>query len=160
MGYHFPSSTSSQFDDFLSNFEKLFDGVQIFEPGFTVILGDFNAQSKLWWSGDSTTIEGTRLDSLVSTHGFHQLISEPTHILLNLLSSLDLIFTDQPRLVVDSGIHPTLHENCRHQITYCKLNLRILYPPPYVRLGWDFKRADANVITAAINKIDWKFVFM
>ena len=97
-----------------------------------VILGDFNARSKSWWSGDSTTIESPRLVSLVSTHGFHQLIFETTHILQNLLSYIDLIFTDQPSLVDDSHVHPTLHENCHHQITYCEVNLiKIVYPLPY-----------------------------
>ena len=62
VSYCSPSQTTSQFDDFLSNFEKLFDDVQIFQPAFTVILGDFSALSKSWWSVDSTTIEGTRLD--------------------------------------------------------------------------------------------------
>ena len=159
VSYRSPSQTISQFDDFLSSFEKLFDDVQILQPAFTVILGDFNARSKSWWSGDSTTMEGTRLDSLVSTHGFHQLISEPTHILRNSLSCIDLIFTDQPSLVVDSGVHPTLHENCHHQITYCKLNLNIVYPPPYERLVWDFKRANVNAVTTAINQVEWKFLF-
>ena len=82
--------------------------------------------SKPCWSGDSTTIESTRLDFLVLIHGFHQLISELTHIILpNSLSCIDLIFTDQPNFVVGSGVHSTLHENCHHQITYCKLNLRL-----------------------------------
>ena len=94
VSYHSPCQTTSQFDDFLSSFEKLFDNVQIFQATVTVILGDFNALSKSWWSGDSTTMEGTRLDSLVSTHKFHQLISETTHILRNSLSCIDLIFTD------------------------------------------------------------------
>ena len=84
------------------------------------------------------TMEGTRLDSLVSTDGFHQLISEPTHILQNLLSCIDLIFTDQPSLVDDIG--------CHHQITYCKLNLKIVYPPPYECLVWHFNSADVNAI--------------
>ena len=84
-------------------------------------------------------MEGTRLDFLVSSHGFHQLISEPTHVLRNLLSCIELIFTDQPSLVVHSGVHPTLHENCHHQITYCKLNLKIVYPLPNERLIWNFK---------------------
>ena len=117
----------------------------MFQPAFTVVLGHFNARSKSWCSGDSTTIEGTRLDSSVSTPGFLQLISEPTHILRNSLSCIDLIFTDQPSLVVDSGVHPTLHENCHHQITYCKLNLKIVYPPQLERFVLDFKRADVNV---------------
>ena len=45
------------------------------------------------------------------------MISEPMHILPNSLSYIDLIFTDETRLVVDSGVHPTLHENWHHQIT-------------------------------------------
>ena len=125
VSYRSPSQTTTQFDDFLSNFKKLFDDVQILQPAFTVILGDFSARSKSWWSGDSTTMEGTRLDSLVSTHGFHQLISESTHILRNSLSCIDLIFTDQPSLVVDSGVHPTVHENWHHQINTANLILRL-----------------------------------
>ena len=96
---------------------------------------------------------------MVSTHGFHQLISELTHILQNSLSCIDLIFTDQPSLVVDSGVHSTLHENCPHQIIYCKLNLKIKYPPPYECLVWDFTRANVNSITTATNQVDWKFMF-
>ena len=103
----------------------------MFQPAFIVVLGHFNARSKSWCSGDSTTIEGTRLDSSVSTPGFLQLISEPTHILRNSLSCIDLIFTDQPSLVVDSGVHPKLNGNCHYQISYCKLNLKIVYLPPY-----------------------------
>ena len=74
----------------------------------------------------------------------------------NLLSCIDFIFTDQPSLVVDSSVHPTLHENCHHQITYCKFNLNIEYSE---RLVWDFQKADVNAITTGINQVDWKFMF-
>ena len=104
-------------------------------------------------------MEGIRLDSLVSTYKFHQLISEPTHILRNSLSCIELIFSDEPSLVVDSGVHHTLHENCHHQITYCKLNLKFVHPPPFERLVWDFKKAHVNIITTAINQVDWNFLF-
>ena len=69
--------------------------------------------------------------SLQHMYGLHQLMSDPTHILPNSSSFIDLIFTDQPNLVVDSGVHPSLHPNCHYQITYCKFNLFIEYPPPY-----------------------------
>ena len=68
-----------------------------------------------------------------------------------MLSWIDLTFTDQPSFIVDSGIHPTLHEN------FHDLN-KIEYPPPYDRLVWDFKRADVNDITTATNQVDWKFI--
>ena len=90
---------------------------------------------------------------------FHQLTSEPTYKLQNSLSCLDLIFTAQPSLVVDSGVNPTLHENCHHQKTYCKLSLKIEYPPLSERVVWDFKTADVNAVTTAINQVDWKFMF-
>ena len=88
---------------------------------------------------DSTIIEGTRFDSLISIHGFYRLISEPTHILSNLLSCIDLSITDQSSLVVDSGVDPTVLENCHNQIIYSKLDLKIEYPRPHERLLWDFK---------------------
>ena len=90
---------------------------------------------------------------------FHQLTSEPTYKLQNSLSCIDLIFTAQPSLVVDSGVNPTLHENCHHQKTYCKLSLKIEYPPLSERVVWDFKTADVNAVTTAINQVDWKFMF-
>ena len=48
---------------------------------FTVVLGDLNTRSPTWWSKDITTLHGTQVDSLTTTHGFKQIISDPTHIL-------------------------------------------------------------------------------
>ena len=129
--YRSPSQNSSEFDNFLSEFENMLNLINSFKPDFTIILGDFNARSKSWWQNDVTSNEGTKIDALTSYHGLHQLISQPTHLLANSSSCIDLIFTDQPNLVTDCGIHPSLHPNCHHQIIYCKLNLKIVYPPPY-----------------------------
>ena len=71
----------------------------------TIILGDFNARSSFWWKNDKITVEGAHLEALLSLHGFHQLISEPTHLLPTSTSCIDLIFIDQSNLVLDSGIH-------------------------------------------------------
>ena len=35
----------------------------------------------------------------------------------------------------------------------------IVYPPPYERLAWDYKRANESAIDAALNKVDWEFLF-
>ena len=58
-------------------------------------MDDFNARSKSWWADDITSPEGTDIDSLTTMYGLHQLISDPTHLLPNSLSCIDLIFTDQ-----------------------------------------------------------------
>ena len=99
---------------------------------FTVIFGDLNARSPAWWSEDITTLHGTQIDSLTTMHGFKQIISDPTHILPHSSSCIDLIFTDQPNYVIDCGTHLSLHPNCHHQITFCKLNLKIEYSPTHL----------------------------
>ena len=92
-------------------------------------------------------------------YGFDQLISDPTPILPASSLCINLIFIDQLKLVVDSGVHPSFHTNCHHQITYCNINLMIVYSPPYERLVWDYIRANESVINAALNKVDWEFLF-
>ena len=93
------------------------------------------------------------LDALTSSYGLQQIVNEPTHILLNFSSCIDLIFTDQPSLNDNSGTHPSLQANCHHQITYHKLNLKIEYPRPYQRLVWNFKKAIITSIRKAIHTI-------
>ena len=61
--------------------------------------------------------------------------------------------------MVDSSVHPSLHTNCHHQITYCNINLMIVYLPPYECLVWHYKRVNESVINAALNKVGWEFLF-
>ena len=88
-----------------------------------------------------------------------QVITEPTHILESSASCIDLIFTNQPNIVMDSGVHLSLHEKCHHQIIYSKLNLRIEYPPPYIRKIWDYNRSETDSINRSIEIFDWSSLF-
>ena len=129
-------------------------------PAFRLILGDFNCRSNSWWKGDISTKEGIDLESVSSSHGLHQLITDPTHILPQSSSCIDLIFIDQPNLVIDSGVHSSLHANCHHQITHCKLNLKIVFPLPYECLVWNYKKADVTAIRKALDLVNWDFIFL
>ena len=123
--YRPPSQSSIEFESFFSGFEDMLSSVLFSKSQFTVILGDFNARSPTWWSNDITNVNGTLIDSLTTTNGFKQLISDATHIPPQSASCIDLIFTDQPNYIIDYGTHPFLNKNCHHQITFCKLNLRV-----------------------------------
>ena len=129
-------------------------------PHFSIILGDFNARSNNWWQDDTQTSEGSRIDYPTTSYGFQQLISERTHILKNSSFCIDLIVTDKPNLITDSGTHPSLHPNCHHNITFCKVNLKITYPPPYRQLVWDFKRANISSTKKTVKMVDWQFMFL
>ena len=117
----------------------------------TAIIGDFNAKSCNWYSHDKTNFEGSTIESITSQFGLHQLINEPTHLLQNSSSCIDLIFTSQPNIEVESGVHSSLHPNCRHQIIFAKFILKIYYPPPYSREVWHRKEANADLIKRAIS---------
>ena len=67
--YRSPNQSNMEFESFLSGFEDM------------LILGDFNVRSLTWWSSAITNLNGTPIDSLTTTHGFKQLISDATHIL-------------------------------------------------------------------------------
>ena len=80
------------------------------------MIGDFNTKLSNWSCNDTTTAEGAQLDYLTSLYGMKQVITEPTHILENSSSCIDLIFSNQPNLIMDSEVHPTLHSKSQHQI--------------------------------------------
>ena len=123
--YRSPSQTYYEFDSFITNLEKIVVDISRSNPHFLLLIGDVNAKSSNWSSNDATTAEVAQLDYFTSLYGMKQVITEPGHILESFDSCIDLIFTNQPSIVMDSGVHLSLHEKCNHQIIYSKLNLRI-----------------------------------
>ena len=159
VAYRSPSQDALEFQNFLSNFETILCDTATNNALFTIVLGDCNARFSVWWTNGKTTTEGTKLESLTTVHGFHQLISQPSHLMPQSSSCVDLNFTDQPSSIVDSAVHPSLHSNCHHQITYCKLNLNIKYPPPYGRLVWDYSQANVESIKKSFESVNWELMF-
>ena len=76
-----------------------------------------------------------------------RVISEPTNFEPNKNPScIDLVITDQPNLILDSGTRVSMDPYCHHQIIYCKVNFRIPPPPPLDRKIWHFNRANFAAI--------------
>ena len=94
------------------------------------------------------------LKALTSSHGLYQFTEDPTHI-LNSSSCPDLIFTSQQSLVIDSGIHSSLHSSCNHYIVFAKFDLSIFYPPPYKRTTRYYENANTELVRRAIDQLDW-----
>ena len=83
----------------------------------------------------------------------------PTHLVADFSSCIDLIFTSQPDLVMESWVHPSLHPNCHHQVTYAKFSLKTHYPLPYEREIWHYGKAHVDHIRKAINELPWERKF-
>ena len=90
--------------DFLSNFTNLYSKIKNENPHSSFFTGDFNGHSQFWWPDGDTTPEGREIEILLTSLGLSQLISEPTNFEPNKNPScIDLVITDQPNLVIDSG---------------------------------------------------------
>ena len=126
---------------------------------FLLVTGDFNGINSSWWKNDCVTKDGTEIESLTCSCRLSQLISNPTHILSNSSSCIDLAPANQPYFIIDSGVRPSFHPNCHQQIVYSKLNLKIEYPPLYKRLVWDYKNEDSQSINKAIEMFNWAKLF-
>ena len=100
-----------------------------------------------------------RIEALTDFYGFNQLISEPTHILPQSSSCIDLIFTNQLNMIFKSEVHPTLFPTCHHQIISVEISLKVNYPPLYHRKVWLYEKANYVSINRAISIFDWNKAF-
>ena len=94
--YRSPSHTQDEFQIFRSNLELNLGSLSSYNPFVSIMIGDFNAKSKQSCEIDKTSFEGSQLSLVTSKYGLSQIITEPTHILENSRSCVDLLFTSQP----------------------------------------------------------------
>ena len=147
---------SANFQAFLLNFSNLYAKIKAENPFAAFFTGDFNAHSKYWWTDGDTTPKGSEIEHLLSSLVLSQVISEPTNFEPNKNPScIDLVITDQPNLILDSGTRVSLDPYGHHQIIYCKVNFGILPPPPFDRKIWHFNRANLAAIKKSMTNFPW-----
>ena len=154
--YRYPSQKQDDFQELKSNLETNIDVLSTNNSFLTDMIDDLNAKSSNWYLNDITSFEGSQIEFLASQFVVSQVITEPTHILGNSKSCIDLIFTLQPNMIMDSGVHPSLHSNFHHQIIYAKFDFKVFYHPPYERTVWHFSQAISDHIKKSINLFDWE----
>ena len=78
--YRSPSQTQDESDEFTDNLELNLDLAVQNNLYLVVLLGEFNAKSKIWYGWDKTSFEGNVLETLFSQFALHQMINNPIHI--------------------------------------------------------------------------------
>ena len=78
--YRSPNQSEDDFENFCNNFELTLDAVSATNPFLIVTIGDFNTKSSNWYTGDTNTSEGSKIEAITSQFGLQQIINEPTHI--------------------------------------------------------------------------------
>ena len=128
-------------------------------PFLIALIRDLNAKSKNWYCHGKSSHEGNTIENVTAQFGLQQVIKKPTHILNTSSSCINLIFTSQPNLITDSGVHSSLHPNCHHQIVFVKLNLHVEYPPPHLIEICHYREANTGLIRRAIKEFNWERAF-
>ena len=107
------------------------------------------------------------IDVVSSINRLHQVIQEPAHILNSSSSYIDLISTSQPNLVMESGVHSSLHPDFYHEKVNLKVSLSILYLSSYERQnmlienskqGYYSKLSSKLVNSATSSKTYWSIL--
>ena len=117
------------------------------------VLGDFQAKSNSWCRNDAISHEDSMIGALTSIYRLHHLIQEPKHIPDWSFFCVDLIFTSQPNLVMESGVHSSLRPNWYHQVVFAKFSLSILYPSPFEITVWFYMKKQMLNLSEELFKI-------
>ena len=131
------------------------DSVIVNNPFLTFILGNFNAKLSLWYNKDITTYEGSKIEGVTSQFELQQIIKEPRYFIGDDSLCIDLIFTTQPNLVMEPGVHSLLHASCHHHITFAEFNLKIHCHRPYEWEVWHYQNANVDQIRQATSQFTW-----
>ena len=116
------------------------------KSSFILITGGFNSRTSNWCLGDPVTPKGARVEALTYSYGLNQLVKTPANLLQNSATCIDLVFTIQLHLLMESGVHSSLSSTCHHGIVFTKLKLKVKYPPPYERVFCDYSRGEKDLI--------------
>ena len=87
-------------------------------PPISIIAGDFNWKRSKLYSFDAKDNIVKELNTITSTAGYNRRIHKPTHFTNHSSSCIDLIFTSDPNIIVNSDIEKSLCSSYHHDILY------------------------------------------
>lgn len=145
--YRPPDNDCTSLSIFLNNFQITLDKIRLLPRKYIlVILGDLNAHYNNMYHQDSTDI-GRQIHRFLEGNSLSQLITEPTRVIRQQATILDVIITNCPNFFVSTGtLSPP--SNCDHSVIFAKMNIQFYKCYSFKREIWNFN----NVDTINLNK--------
>ena len=157
--YRSPNQNQEQFESFCKNLIDVLSGINNQQPTCSILVGDFNAKWSKWYSSDKDRKAGQGINTFTTTSGYTQMIGQPTHIMNDQSSCIDVFFATNSKLLCDVGVEQTTCNKCHHNIIYGSLNLNIPISPPCYMEVWDYKNTDPVCIQCSVLLVNWNYVF-
>ena len=148
--YRPPGQNANDIDLFLHNLNYSFD--LAYNQGYTsiTVVGDFNDRCTTWLQDHNNSELGNKLRDFLSENNLHQLIDEPTRD----LNILDLIITDSPNFITNSGVLPTI-SNLDHDIIFGELKIRYNGTKNFFRKVIYYDRGNYVLLNELLSRISW-----
>ena len=160
LSYRHPNMITDEVVEYMNSLEKIYESIRKENPYVSILCGDFNARSPVFWEGDTENNEGRLLSDILISNSLEQLICEPTHVRDDgSQSCVDLICTNQPFIFTKTGVLPSLDSHSKHNIIHGTLSINMPRPPSYRRKIWDYKSAKNDRICADLSNINWQDLF-
>ena len=118
------------------------------------LVGDFNDRCSSWHSSHDISELGLDLYNVFLSHNLQQLIDSPIRYspVTGTDSLLDLIVTDAPAYVSDSGVWPPIASS-DHSTVFCRIKLRLEKTQALKDMSYD--QADIVSLNQSLSNIRW-----
>ena len=139
--YRPPDSTVQNVDNFIDYLQDNLTEVYKRSPESIFLLGDFNDRCQVWESDHKDSDLKLKLYNLIQNNDLSQLIDEPTRITVHSANILDLLITDLPGYVMNSGVFAPI-ANTDHCTIFCRTSVQYIKDKPYTRSVFNYKNAN------------------
>jgi hypothetical protein len=149
------------YEEYYDKFDKMMALINQSTPYCNIVVGDFNAHHS-YWHQDHPALEsptdkhGIFMQNIFGKHNLEQIVNQPTYTTNNHSTLLDLVATNQPNLVMENEVHPSLYLPCHHHINFVRFNLKCIVPDPTSRYVWHYNRADEGSLQRSLYQFDWQ----
>jgi hypothetical protein len=152
--YRPPGADINTVDMFMNLFQQTIDTIWGETPKSVFIFGDFNDKCLDFLGNHDDSEIKYRLVDFVHVYNLFQMIEEPTRVTPTSVSLLDLIITDSPGYILDSGTLPPLC-NLDHCVVYCKVKFSNKRGRPFTRTISSYSTADFISLRYSLSLAPW-----
>lgn len=154
--YRPPGQNAQEVQIFLSDFQTLVDYAVYNNFDHFFVLGDMNDRCVDWNDDRPVSELGSQLKDLVLMNNLFQIIETPTHFTDRSAYLLDILITDSPGLVVESGTLSNI-SNLHHLPIFGEVLLHAPGRRPFYRHIWHYNNGDWDGLNTTLACKTWDF---
>ena len=159
LSYRHPNMSNDELAEYMRLLENIHESIRKENPTVSILCGDFNARSPMFWEADSENDAGRLFNNFLISNNL-ELINETTYVRDDgAQSCIDLICTDQPFTFMETAVCSDLDPCSKYNIIHSTISINIPCPSPYKRKIWDYKSAKIYEIRADLLKLNWYDLF-